>query len=500
MNLKTSNVFYLAIAVTLLAHSAFAESQNAKNPTWWDKYQYLKNNAPLGEGGPTSSMSFSGNIDISNECGPQSETYITINPQNTKQLAAGSNEIFRLPMRGYYSSKNGGDWGGVDLPLPPTQGTNSINFGSDPTLAFDTQGNLFYGYIVIAFGNGAGVTSTQMAVARSMDGGRTYPAVTFFGLEGGSNHFNDKPMITADTNVGSPNRHNVYMAWDAAAGGSASGGGVRVATSYDQGASFTITRADDPSGPGRSIGACPAAGPDGTLYVAWNDYSANTIAFNNSNDAGKTWGKQSVIASKTLAFDIAVPAESFRGALVYPVLDVDRSNSLHRGRLYCSWMDKTANGTSAIFFAYSDNKGVSWSAPAPIGDHFATAIDRFNHWMSVDPVTGDVNLSFYDTRNDVSGLRYMTDIYLAQSKSGGSTWLADVRVSSQSSNEHDCSGVYPCSGINYGNQQGDYEGLVSFGGYSYPVWTDSRRQMDSITGCSRALAMEEVFTAKVQSK
>jgi hypothetical protein len=127
------------------------------------------------------------------------------------------------------------------------------------------------------------------------------------------------------------------------------------------------------------------------------------------------------------------------------------------------------------------------------------AVDRFNHWMSVDPVTGDVNVSFYDTRNDTTGFRYMTDTYLAQSKDGGNTWgAADLRVSTESSNEHDCNGVFPCNGINYGNQQGDYEGLVSYGGYSYPVWTDSRRQLQTITGCSRNLAMEEVFTAKVR--
>src|SRR5207302_2813416 len=151
----------------------------------------------------------------------------------------------------------------------------------------------------------------------------------FFGLEGGSNHFNDKPMITTDANLKSPFRDNVYIAWDAAAGGS-TGGGIRVATSTDQGASFTITRADDPSGPGKSIGASPAVGPNGELYVAWNDYAANTIAFNRSVDAGKTWGQQNVVSPKSLAFDIAIPAESFRGALVYPVLDVDRSTGAHR--------------------------------------------------------------------------------------------------------------------------------------------------------------------------
>ena len=86
-----------------------------------------------------------------------------------------------------------------------------------------------------------------------------------------------------------------------------------------------------------------------------------------------------------------------------------------------------------------------------------------------------------------------------KSTDGGLTFPgADMRVSTVSSNEHDCNGVFPCQGINYGNQQGDYEGLVSFGGVSYPIWTDSRRQLDPSTGCRRPYLMEEVFTAKVK--
>ena len=495
--IKRSSLILTSI-FALLSTSAFAESNNSNNPTWWDKYQYLKNNAPLGDSGDTTSTSYGSNVDVSNECGPQSETYITLNPANPKQLAGGSNEIFRLPMRGYFTKGNL-SWGGVDLPLPPSQGTNSINFGSDPTLVFDTRGNLFYGYIVIFFGNGAGVNGSEMAVARSTDGGKTYSTVTFFAYEGGSNHFNDKPMITTDSNPASPGRDNVYIAWDAAAGGSI-GGGIRVGTSRDHGATFTVTRADDPQGPGHSIGASPAVGPDGTLFVAWNDYSANTIAFNSSTDGGNTWAAQSVISTKVLPFDIAIPAEAYRGALVYPVLDTDRSNGPHRGRIYCSWMDRVSNGTTDILLSYSDNNGKSWSTPAPVTDRLRIAVDRFNHWMSVDPTTGAVNVSFYDTRNDTTGSRYMTDTYLSQSKDGSATWLANVRVSTVSSNEHDCNGLFPCNGINYGNQQGDYEGLVSYGGYSYPIWTDSRRQLDGITGCTRSIAMEEVFTAKVQSR
>jgi hypothetical protein len=204
------------------------------------------------------------------------------------------------------------------------------------------------------------------------------------------------------------------------------------------------------------------------------------------------------VASKSIPFDIRIPAESFRGALVYPACDADRSSGPNRGRLSCSWMDLTDAGRTDILFAYSDDQGTTWSSPASVTDPLSIDADRFNHWLSVDPVTGGLNVSFYDTRNDTTGERFETDVYLASSSDGGVTFAPNVRVSTESSNEHDCDGTFPCQGINYGNQQGDYEGLVSYGGVSYPVWTDSRRQLDPATGCRRPYLMEEVFTAAVE--
>src|SRR3954451_17023201 len=263
-------------ACVLLAFGASASGQTntSDKPTWWAKYEYLAANGPdTCTAQPTFSVGR--NVNVSTECGPQSETYITINPARPKMLAAGSNEIFRLPMRGYFSSDGGSTWGGVDLPLPAPKG-NGIDFGSDPSLAFDTRGNVYYGYIVVYFGNGNGVNGTAVGVARSSDGGRTYPQFTLFSEEGGSGHFNDKPIITADSNPASPFRDNVYIAWDAASGGS-TGGGVRLARSTDHGATFADTRVGVPRGPGRAIGADPFVGPNGELYVTWNDFAANAI-------------------------------------------------------------------------------------------------------------------------------------------------------------------------------------------------------------------------------
>jgi len=486
----------LAGAVILSAAPAAAQSNSPDKPTWWAKYQFLAANGPDACSGQPA-IKVGTNVDVSNECGPQSETFIAINSSQPKTLAGGSNEIFRLPMRGYFSSDGGSSWGGVDLPLPSPKG-NRFVFGSDPSLAFDTRGNVFYSYVNVYVGHGNGINGTSIGVARSSDGGRTYPQFTEFSVGGGQDHFNDKPMITADTNLASPFRDAIYVAWDAANGGS-TGGGVRFARSTDHGLTFTVTRIDDPTGQGHAIGAQTFVGPNGEVYVAWNYYASNTIAFNRSLDGGLSWGPPTVISSKRLPFDIAIPAESFRGALVYPSCGADRSSGAQRGRLYCSWMDLNAAGNTDILVSSSDDGGATWSAAAAPTDAIA-GVDRFNHWLAVEPVTGDVNISFYDTRNDTTGLRYMTDIYFSQSRTGAASWLPNVRVSDVSSNEHDCGGVFPCNAIDYGNQTGDYAGLASFGGVSYPLWTDSRNQLLALPGCRTGLAMEEVFTAAVSSK
>lgn len=489
----------LILGVILVTFCSWCQTNSQNKPTWWAKYQYLAANGSGAPSGPSQSLAAGNNVDASDECGPQSETYIALNRAQSKVMAAGSNEIFRDPMRGYFSTDAGLSWGGVDLPLPPPlQGTHDHRFGSDPSLAFDTNGGLYYSYIVVFFGNGNGIDGTELAVARSTDGGATYPSVSFFSFQNGGSHFNDKPMITVDTNPTSPFRDRIYVAWDAAAGGT-TGGGIRLARSSDQGATFSVTRADSPSGPGKSIGAIPFVGPNGELYVAWNDFQANAIVFNRSFDGGLTWDQPRTVASKSIPFSIAVPAESFRGSLVYPACDTDRSGGAHTGRLYCSWMDLTSTGNTDILISFSNDRGSTWSAPKPVADRLSFPVDRFNHWLSVDQSTGDVNISFYDTRNDTTGFRYMTDVFLTRSTDGGVTWLSpNVRVSSTSSNEHDCNGLFPCPGIDYLNQYGDYEGLVANAGVAHPVWTDSRLQLDSQPGCRTGLLMEEVFTAAVK--
>ena len=124
----------LVLIIQILAGAAAAQTNASRHPTWWAKYQYLLKHASKTAPATTESPAAGDNVDLSNECGPQSEAFITYDPLQAT-LAAGSNEIFRAPMRGYFSLDGGGTWGAVDLPLPPPlSGTHATRFGSDPSL------------------------------------------------------------------------------------------------------------------------------------------------------------------------------------------------------------------------------------------------------------------------------------------------------------------------------------------------------------------------------
>jgi len=490
----------LVLTLGALATPAHAVSSSGYTvPTWWAKYQQLLRGPGASASprtGTASQVLVGTNIDVSNEDGPQSETSITVNPSNPKILVGGSNEIFRLPMRGYFSSDGGKTWGGVDLPLPRAVSTNGTDFGSDPGVAFDTHGNVYYSYIVVFFNRFfKSIQGTEMAVARSTDGGKTWPQVTFFNFNSGSGKFNDKPMIAVDTNVNSPFRDTVYVAWDNASlnqGKSSANDALLFARSTDGGKTFSNAMAVNKltGGPSEVIGADPFVGSNGGVYVAWHDVAHNRLMVNRSFDGGVTFGSEQEIAPTVVAFDAGIPAMASRRALLYPACDADRSSSANRGTLYCSWMDETAANGTDIFVAHSTDRGASWSAKVRVNDDPpGVAEDQFNQWLSVDPATGACDLSWNDARNDPNDVK--TDIYFAQSNDAGLSFAPNVKVTTAMSDE---SSANPAADA--GNQYGDYEGIVAFGGVIHAIWTDGRLD-GAINPATGNLFREEIFTATI---
>lgn len=456
-----------------------------ENPTWWTKGQFLLNTATLPPCG-TSSGNFSEapNIDMSNEATAQSETSIAINPNNPSQIVGGSNEIICLPMRAYFSTQGGksGSWQADDLPLPPALSNNGQDFASDPGVAWDTLGNVYYSYIVVYFNRSFhAIVGTEMAVARSSNGGQSWTA-TFFNQNVGTGRFNDKPMITVDTSPSSPHFNTIYVAWDNASnrsGKSSNNDVVLVSSSTDHGVTFSAPVQASPSQGGQAavIGADPFVTRDGSLFVAWTDTVNPAIRVSESGDGGQTFGPAHLIANTLATLQTAPPAQALRGALIYPSCAADAGS-----RLYCSWTDATASGATGLFVSHSDD-GSNWSAAVRLDD--ATVLnDQFNQWVAVDPSTQNVVLSWYDTRGDPT--RAATNVRFSESKDRGASYSASVQVTTASTNE-------TCCGAELGNQYGDYEGIAAFGGSAHPIWVDRRASIAAVPNLD-----EEIFTETIK--
>jgi hypothetical protein len=453
------------------ARAPAGEVSKYDGASWYGKYLAVSGQEPItcsSNSGDLGQISFGSNVDASHECGSQSETSIAINPTDTDNVIAGSNEIQRLPMRAMYSTDGGGTFTGVDLPLPPARTNNGFDFGSDPGLAFDSSGNAYYSYIVVFFGKGGGINGTEMAVAHSTDHGAHWSA-TFFNPQTGNGQFNDKPMVTVDTNS-TPNR--IYVAWDNATGSSSSdknGNNVLLSSSNDGGDTFSTPVSVSGPFTGRTggIGADPYVTADGTLHVAWQDYAHGTILDAASTDGGKTFGARHEIAAVN-AFQFNVAAQASRGALVYP------SCGSFETTLYCSYMNGSDAATN-VYVAKSIDGGTNWtSTPVPAGG------DQFNQWLAVDPSDGSVNVAYYDTGTHGATSTLYT---LARSTDGGATYSPSA-IANAPTDESCCS-----PSVNLGNQYGDYEGIAAFGGAVRPVWTDRRQAVIDLG------AREEVFTA-----
>ena len=260
------------------------------------------------------------------------ETAIAQNPSNPRQLVAEFNDYRRGDGNCYgsFSGDGGTSWTDTTIPMGFTNGATFggaareyWESGGDPSVAWDTRGNAYYA--CLQFQRGTPTTnnpdaSSAIYVYRSTgDGGastnfpgrpavETYvPTTSASGLP-----LNDKPYMTVDDHTGSPFRDRIYVTWTLfATDGSAY---IYEIHSDDYGQTFSApvlvsttssTLCTNTFGAGTPQGTCnenqdsdPFTGPDGTLYVAFNNFNNpvssstdnhNQVLLVSSTDGGQTF-------------------------------------------------------------------------------------------------------------------------------------------------------------------------------------------------------------------
>jgi len=245
----------------------------------------------------------------------QNETYVAVDPLNSRNIVAGYNDYRRGDSTcGLSFSTNGGAaWADATIPNGFVRGTafggtprEYFQASGDPSVAWDTRGNAYY--TCLEFKRGAGVTedadqSSAFYVYRSTGTkGASWnftgrPVAEHNDVAGAGNFLLDKPLMAVDDSTTSPFRDRIYVTWTTyAADGTAY---IYEANSADYGEHFSApvlvstnsSLCPRPASATHPLGTCdnnsfsePFTAPDGTLYAVWDSYNSarNSAADNHS--------------------------------------------------------------------------------------------------------------------------------------------------------------------------------------------------------------------------
>ncbi len=376
----------------------------------------------------------------------QNETTIAVNPENPRNIVAGSNDYRLYNTRearndsggfAYTSFDGGRTWANVQLPHLdfPTGATGPLAYmdaAGDPAIAFGPHNTVYYATLVFSR---AAVPDDQqsasgIAVSVSHDGGRSFgdPAileldgVTPAGAPTPTSIFNDKEWIAADPRTG-----DVYVTWTQFtydAGGEFVESPIVVSKSREFGRTWSPKQRVSPSLTGFpggitpfGSGSNPVVTRDGTLQIAYEtsvcataacdrpaDHDAVVVA--TSRDGGRTFWHAEV----ALDFDFPVDEDVANNALTgenfrinsFPQLAYDRVTD----RLWVTWADDrngtyrdgesvTTNGDA--FLSGSDGRH-GWSKPVKVG----TGADEV--FPAVAALAGRVAVTFYTRAYDPHGI------------------------------------------------------------------------------------------------
>ncbi len=372
------------------------------------------------------------------------EVSIAINPNNPLEIAAGANISYM-----FHSFDGGDTWDQKIM-------ESSLGVWGDPSLVYDTEGNLYFGHLSNPVTGGYWID--RIVVQKSTDNGVTWNDGAGVGFSNPRNQ--DKEWLAVDHST-SQYRNNLYMCWTEfdSYGSENPNDSSRIlfSKSTDLGDNWAESIAISDVG-GNCIdvdetveGAVPTVGPNGEIYTSWSGPLG--IMFDKSLDGGETWGTDIFVSDQPEGWDFPIPGIDRCNGM--PITACDISDSPYNGNIYILWSDQR-NGTNNtdIFLKRSTDGGDSWDELVKVNSD-STERHQFFPWMCVDSTTGNIYAVYYDRRNTIGN---STDVFMARSTDGGESFT-EYEISENS--------FLPTDQVFFG----DYIGIAAHKGIAYPIWT-----------------------------
>lgn len=356
------------------------------------------------------------------------EMNIAADPDDPKHLIAcsifKSQKPYQLSSIVYVSFDGGNTW-------TPTLEATGTPHSSDPNCTIGPTGAAYF------ITDARTMSLTRVAkVYRSKDGGKSWlPPVSL-------PSFLERPSIITDTRDGT----NIFVNGWSTPRDLNSGKGlsaIGLSRSLDAGASFENPINGTPFENDRhypiGMGNCVMLSDDNLVCTIIQsdddspiDEQAQSIRLK-AKIRVLTASQQGAVLSNALSVASTYILRRPPGSTNFsPVIAVDPSNGPLKDRLYLVWTDVTA-GRTQISFAYSADKGKTWSNPKYINDDQTfDALDPSqgpDDFMPVVAVNrnGVVGVMWYDRRENKDNLGWFTRF--TASLDGGESFLPSVRVS-----------------------------------------------------------------------
>lgn len=405
------------------------------------------------------------NVPVDVGSGDQSETSIAIKPSNPAVLMATWNDFANnnYPVPGYaFSTDSGRSWFNVDT----LKGLNSNGYygGFDPSCAIDNAGRDYFAFV---HQDGTQSNLGQIYIEYTTDNGSNWNGP--FDVSGTLNT-EDKPYMAID-NSGDSTNGRTYVAWrDTYSNGN---------TTYlafpsnqsDLNAPWIRTAVSATYNNEVEIGAVPAVGPDGIVYVVDDSDANNATSYINvamSKNSGNS-------------FPFNYTGEGFPGLFnqqighlrvtSLPTIAVDPSN----GEVYVAWAqnDGGSQGMDIYFMHTTGAEEItSWTSPK-IATQTTTG-NQFFPWLTINSA-GHISLVYYQENSNGDVDVYSAQSYDGQSFVGQNGTGQDVKLTSVSSN--------PAVGAT--DKASDYIGVASDGsGEVHALWTDFRSNTNQDIYCA----------------
>ena len=371
------------------------------------------------------------------------ETTIAVNPNDPMNLAYSSLLELRV------STDGGSTW---EPPVVPALPTSHI-LGGDPSLAFDSQGRLFWAYLALPFTTYIFASGIDMFIAQcDPTTGQILPGYPVnvteeIGLPATAGNSHDKEWLAADCNPASPFRDNLYLVWCESAGGN-----FRVLTTSSSDQGMTWSSAIQLAGAGGAFKwpTHVTVGPLGDVYVADHrgtvsagvpDGVSGRVHLFRSTDGGASFtlmtrpfahGEADMTFNRQNRVTGVIPGTDFllQGSS-QPWILADPNTP---GRIYAVANDDPDNDIDSgdpadVYFNVSTDHGATWATPRRIDGGPGTTF-QVMPTAAIDKQSGAIVVHYYDNRaGAVNGNgNFLLDVFATVSLDGGLTWGCDFQI------------------------------------------------------------------------